>query len=41
MAAMKIIILLGAQGTGYSVVIDGVTYRALQVDSQGRLVAAP
>jgi len=35
-------LLLGAQSTGgqYSVVIDGVTYRALQVDSQGRLVTA-
>ena len=41
MATMKLILLLGAQGTGYSVVIDGVTYRVLQVDSQGRLVLAP
>lgn len=33
-------LLLGAQATGtqYSVVIDGVTYRVIQVDSQGRVV---
>ena len=40
MGRIKLILALGAQATGaqYSVVIDGVTYRVLQVDSQGRLV---
>jgi len=39
---IKLIIALGAESTGgqYSVVIDGVTYRVLQVDSQGRVVRA-
>jgi len=39
---MDLALPLGAESAGgqYSVVIDGVTYRALQVDSQGRVVQA-
>lgn len=37
---IKLILALGAQATStqFSLVIDGVTYRVLQVDSQGRIV---
>ncbi len=35
---MAPVILLGAQATGYTVVIDGVTYRPVAVDSSGRLI---
>ena len=32
------VILLGAEATGLTVVIDGVTYRPVAVDSSGRLI---
>mgnify|MGYP001585033476 CR=1 FL=1 len=40
---MDVALALGAESAGlqFSTVIDGVTYRVLQVDSQGRLVLAP
>ncbi len=37
---MQPVLLLGADGAGYTVVIDGVTWRAVEVDVDGRLEIA-
>ncbi len=39
---LRLALALGAQSQGsqYAITIDGITYRVLQLDSQGRLMLA-